>query len=113
MKFLALTLLSLSLVAASPVPDADPAPSPITGDGPRPSTPYDLPAWPQPKPAKCGPIVCIRAPCLNSCCREHPSLFRTGEADASIGEEHLPPRLDVHEVQGQVGLLPSQLVLRW
>ncbi len=107
MKLFAPVLALLSLVTATPLPDADAAPSPITGDGPRPTTPYDGPKWPQPKAGKCGPIVCVRAPCLNSCCRE----FLAINAHRSFWQALLPAWVDVHEVQRSRGLLPAQLVL--
>ncbi|CAK9786335.1 hypothetical protein CC85DRAFT_327715 [Cutaneotrichosporon oleaginosum] len=69
MKLLASVLALLSLAAASPLPnaDADAAPSPLTGN-PRPTTPFDSPQLPKPTKAYCRPVVCVRAPCLDSCC---------------------------------------------
>lgn len=78
---LALLAIFTTLVAATPLPDAegDPATHPraealgvrdATADATADEAHIPIPWHVSPRPGKCSLIYCIRAPCLQSCCRE-------------------------------------------
>lgn len=71
LAFLALA----ALVTATPLPNADADADADPGAVICRSEPCNGPAIPYPKPGVCTLGYCIRAPCLQSCCRESmPSL---------------------------------------